>query len=308
MTRIFLIMLAAASLIAPVRASAQDMEPRAYSASPVGANFIVIGYSHSAGAVVFDPSLPVSDVHADVDGVAIGLGHTFGLFGKLALASAALPYALADVTGKVGENAAEVHRSGLADTRLRFSVNLRGNDAMPARQFVAAKPRTVVGVSLSVTAPASQYSGTKLINLGTNRWSFKPEVGVAAPRGRWDFDAYLGVIAYTANSDFYPGGVERTQNPVVTVQGHVSYTIRPRAWIAGDWTWYHGGSAQSEGGNPTTALNNARGGVTLSMPVKKRYSLKVAYGSGIVARTGTNFRTISVGWQALWLSPRWAGR
>jgi hypothetical protein len=308
MSRTLTFLATVAALSTAVSAAAQDMEPRAYSASPVGANFLVVVYSHSAGAVVFDPALPVTDVHADVDGLAIGLGHSFGLFGKLALASAALPYALADVTGKVMENAAEVHRSGLADTRYRLSVNLRGNDAMSAREFVAAKPRTVVGVSLSMTAPASQYSGGKLINLGTNRWSFKPEIGVAVPKGRWDLDAYLGVITYATNDNFYPGGVERTQDPVITVQGHVSYTIRPRAWIAGDWTWYHGGSAQSAGGTPSTALNNARGGVTLSMPVKKRYSLKVAYGSGIVARTGTNFRTISVAWQALWLSPRWSGK
>jgi hypothetical protein len=62
-----------------VRASAQDMEPRAYSASPVGANFLVVVASHSTGAVLIDPAVPVTDVHADVNGFALGLGHTFNL-------------------------------------------------------------------------------------------------------------------------------------------------------------------------------------------------------------------------------------
>jgi hypothetical protein len=289
-------------------ASAQDMEPRAYSASPVGANFLVVVATRSTGAVLLDPAIPVTDINATVNGFALGLGHTFNLFGKLGLVSVALPYAVADVTGKVMENAAEVHRSGLADSRLKLSVNLYGNDAMSPREFAAAPTRTVVGASLAVTAPTSQYSSTKLINLGTNRWSVKPEVGVAVPSGHWDFDAYLGLVFYTDNTDFYPGVVDRSQDPLWSVQGHVSYTIRPRLWIAGDATWYHGGSAQNEGGNPSPALNNARGGVTVSVPVLKRYSLKVAYGSGVVARTGTDFRTFSVAWQALWLSPRWSGR
>ena len=288
--------------------SAQDMEPRAYSASPVGANFLVVALSRSTGAVLLDPTLPITDVHADVNGFALGVGHTFNLLGKLGLVSVALPYAVADVTGKVMENAAEAHRSGLADSRFKLSVNLHGNDAMSPREFVAAPPRTVIGASVAVAAPASQYSGTKLINLGTNRWSIKPEVGVAVPRGRWDFDGYLGLLLYTDNTNFYPGGVERSQDPLLSIQGHVSYTVRPRLWIAADGTWYRGGSAQIEGGNPSAPLNNARGGVTVSLPVQKRYSLKVAYGAGIVARTGTNFQTVSVAGQVLWLSPRWSGR
>jgi hypothetical protein len=290
------------------RTSAQDMEPRAYSASPVGANFLVVAVSRSSGAVVFDPALPVTDVHADVNGAVIALGHSFNLFGKLALATAAVPYATADVTGKVSETDTEVHRSGLADSRFKLSVNLRGNPAMAAREFVRAPKRTVAGASVTVTAPASQYSPSRLINLGTHRWSVKPEVGVSVPKGHWDLDGYLGFTFYSGNDDFYPGGKHRTQDPVLAIQGHVSYTIRPRLWVAADGTWYRGGSAQVEGGTPSSNLNNARGGVTLSLPVGVRYSLKVAYGSGIVARTGTNFRTVSVAWQTLWLSRKWSGR
>jgi len=290
------------------RTSAQDMEPRAYSASPVGANFLVIALSRSSGAVVFDPTLPVTDVHSDVNGAVLALGHSFNLFGKLALATAAVPYVVADVTGKVSETATEAHRSGLADSRFKLSVNLRGNPAMAVRDFVRAPKRTVAGASLTVTAPASQYSPSRLINLGTHRWSLKPEVGVSAPKGHWDLDGYLSFTFYSDNDDFYPGGQHRTQDPVLAIQGHVSYTIRPRLWVAGDGTWYRGGSSQVAGGTPSSSLNNARGGVTVSMPVGVRYSLKVAYGSGIVARTGTNFRTVSVAWQTLWLSRKWSGR
>jgi hypothetical protein len=69
------------------------MEPKAYSASPVGANFLVAALSRSTGSIIFDPTLPIEDAAATINGVAIGVGTTFGLFGKLTLVSAILPVA-----------------------------------------------------------------------------------------------------------------------------------------------------------------------------------------------------------------------
>src|SRR3954470_23941980 len=162
--------------LAPARAAGQDMEPKSYSASPVGANFFVGSFSWSTGSVVFDPAVPLSDLNAGLRGVGGGVGHSFDLFGKLALAAVALPYVLADVTGKIQEQAAATSRSGLADARFKLSVNFVGNPAMPARDFVRSPRRTVIGASFAVQAPAGQYYDTKLINLGNNRWTFKPEV------------------------------------------------------------------------------------------------------------------------------------
>ena len=160
-----------------------------------------------------------------------------------------------------------------------------------------------MGTSLTVTAPTGQYDGAKLINLGTNRWGFKPEVGVAVPKGRWDFDAYLGVWLFTDNSDFYPGGRRRSQDRVAALQGHASYTFRPRLWAAVDATWYQGGGARIDGGEPSGAMNNSRLGATVSFPMGRQQSFKVAYSSGVAVRTGTNFRTFSVGWQWLRFTP-----
>ena len=289
-------------------ASGQDMEPRAYSPSPVGANFLVVSYSWSSGDVVFDPTLPISDVSADVQGLVFALGHSFNLFGRQSLLTGGIPYVFADVSGRVFEQSGSVERTGIGDTRVRLAINLRGVPAMTPREFAAARRQTIVGASIAFSAPTGQYFDTKLVNIGTNRWSFKPEVGVSVPEGHWDFDGYLGALFYTDNDDFFPGGAHRTQDPVLSVQGHASYSFRPRLWIAADGTWYHGGSSQVDAGTPSTALNNSRLGLTLSLPVGRRYSAKIAYGSGVVARTGTDFSTIAVAWQALWLSPRWSGR
>ncbi len=278
---------------------AQDLEPKAYSASPVGAAFLVVGLSRSSGSVLTDPTLPLRDIEAKINGLPLASGYTFGLLGKLALVTVAVPYAWGDVSGIVGEEARAITRSGLTDARAKLSVNLRGNPAMRPREFAKAPRKTIVGTSLTVTTPTGQYDGTKLINLGTNRWGFKPEVGVAVPKGHWDFDAYLGVWLFSDNSDFYPGGQARSQDPVVALQSHASYTFKPRLWAAIDATWYRGGGASVGGGASSGSMNNSRLGATVSFPVGNRQSFKVAYSSGVAVRTGTNFRTISVGWQ--WL-------
>ncbi len=284
--------------------AAQDLEPKAYSASPIGAVFLVAGLARSTGSVVFDPSLPITDVEAKVNGALLATGYSFGLAGRLALVTAAVPYGWGDISGRVYEDAQTITRSGLTDARVKFSVNLVGNPAMGARAFAKAPKKTIVGTSLTVVAPTGQYYPDKLINLGTNRWGFKPEIGVAVPKGRWDIDAYLGVWLFTDNADFYPGGQSRSQDPVVTLQGHLSYTFKPRLWAAFDATWYRGGAAQVEGGTPGSAMNNSRMGATVAFPTTRFQALKVAVSRGVIVRTGTNFTALSVGYQWLWFTKK----
>ena len=125
---------------------------------------------------------------------------------------------------------------------------------------------------------------------------------MAVPKGHWDFDGYVGVWLFTDNSDFFPGDMTRSQDRIVALQGHVSYTFRPRLWAAIDATWYQGGDAQVGGAAPVGALNNSRLGATLSFPMGRFQSLKVAYSSGLAVRSGSDFRTLSVGWQFLRLT------
>jgi len=299
--RVLLLGAVAAGALAP-RAHAQELEPRSYSPSPVGVNFVGASYAYSSGAVLIDPSVPLSDVNAYVNGIALGWGRTFGLLGRQALVTATLPYAFGDVSGKVFESQQSITRSGLADVKARLAVNLYGNPAQTPQEF-ARRQRSplLVGTSLTVTAPTGQYYGDKLINLGTNRWAFKPEIGVSVPRRKFDLDAYAGVWFFTDNPDFYPGGQSRHQDPLSAYQGHVSYTFRPSLWIAADGTWYGGGATSVGGGPKSGRQDNSRLGVTLSLPLNASQSAKFAFSRGALVRAGSNFNTIIAGWQLRWL-------
>jgi Putative MetA-pathway of phenol degradation len=282
-------------------ARAQDLEPRAYSASPVGTSFVGLAFARSTGDISFDPTIPITNVKAAINAPVVGLGRTFGVLGRQALLTGALPYAWGNVSGDVGNTAGSVYRSGLADVKARFSINLRGNPAMTPKEFAQRPHRNfIIGTSVSMTAPSGQYGGDKLINLGTNRWSFKPELGVSYPVKKLDLDLYAGAWFFTNNGDFYPGQLTRSQALLTTVQAHVSYTVRRSLWVAVDSTWYGGGASTVNGGAPSERQSNSRLGATVSLPLAKGQSFKIAYSSGVSGRIGSKFNTISGGWQYVW--------
>jgi hypothetical protein len=257
-------------------------------------------YGRSDGAVLFDPTLPITDVQAKINIVTLGAGRTFALGGRLALLTAALPYAWGSMEGNVAEEARRITRSGLADARVKMSVNLWGNPALSPREFANAPRRRVIGASLTSSLPTGQYDPAKLVNLGANRWAFKPEIGVSQPAGRWDFDAYLGMAFFTTNGRFYPGEARREQDPVLAIQGHASYRLGRRAWAALDYTYYRGGITRVDGGSPSSLQENTRVGGTLALPLAPGHSVKVAFSTGAATRVGADFDTLTVAWQRVW--------
>ena len=291
--------LAIACLLVSALAGAQELEPRAYAPNPVGANFAVASYGHFSGEVMFDAALPFDDVHAGINLVALGYGRTFGVLGRGATFLFALPHAWGDMSGNIGEERRTLARAGLADARMKFSVNLIGGEALTPAEFAARTPGAVFGVSLSVVAPTGEYFPDKLINIGANRWAFKPEAGVSWTVGRWFFDGSAGVWLFTDNDDFY-GGVRREQDPLTTLQAHAGYTFRPRMWLALDATYYEGGRTTVDGVHKADLQANARIGLTLAYPVTPRQSLKVTLSDGARTRIGGDFTSVALTWQYTW--------
>jgi hypothetical protein len=288
-------------LAAPL--AAQDLDPRAYARAPVNGTFLVTGFALSHGGVVTDPTVPVTDVNATVETPSVGLGRSFSLFGKTAQAFAALPYSWAQVSGKVAEQDTSISRAGLSDMRLRLSVLLHGAPAATPAQLAKAPRRTILGTSLTVIAPTGQFFPDKLINLGAHRWAFKPEFAVSKPLGQsWLLDLYAGVWLFTANESFYPGTSVRTQAPMGTFQGHVSYNFSRLSWAAFDATYYVGGQTTVAGVGKDDRQSNTRIGGTFAFPVGKRHSIKLAVSRGAIIRIGANFTTVSIGWQTGWVS------
>ncbi len=292
-----LVAAALACIGAPVRA--QEMEPRAYSPSPVGTTFLGLSWQRSSGGVTTDPTLPITNVDAEIDSAIVGVVRTFGLGGRSASIGFAVPYTRADVSGEVFEESRTAKRSGFADARLRLAVNLLGGPAMDRGQFARRVPGTTLGMSLVVAAPTGEYDNDKLVNLGTNRWAFKPELGLYQPLGPWSLEISAGAWFFGDNDAFF-GNSQREQDPLTTMQAHIGYTFRPRLWIAGNATWYGGGRTTVDGIRKADRQEATRLGLTLSMPLTGDQSLKVAWSDGASTRIGSDFTTWTVAWQYAW--------
>jgi len=281
-------------------AAAQQLEPRAYSASPADTTFAGVGYVHSSGDVVFDPSLPFTDVSARIHVVAPFYLRTFGLLGRQASAGIVLPYAWGTVQGNVGETFRRADRSGFADVAVRLAVGFLGAPALSPEEFRARKPATFLGGSLTVTAPTGEYDPSKLVNLGTNRWAFKPELGLSHPMGKWWIEGYAGVWLFTHNDDFF-GGQHRAQDPLGVVQAHLIRVFKPGLWAALNGTYYGGGSTTLNGVQNADRQSNSRIGATLALPLRHGQALKLAAAEGTTTRVGSSLTTVGITWQRVWL-------
>ncbi len=280
------------------KSMAQDLDPRAYARVPVNVTVAVAGIGYSTGGIVTDATLPVEDLQAKILSPSLAVVHSFSLFGQTAQVSAALPYAWGDASAIISGARQSTSRSGFGDMRLRFSCLLIGAPAADMGEIAKAPRKTILGASLSITTPTGQYYPEKLINLGTSRWAFKPELAISQPLGRrWLIDFYSGLWLFTKNDAYYPGSSVRTQDPMGSFQGHLSYNIQPLMWVALDFTYYTGGRSSIDGVEMDDRQSNSRIGGTLVLPVGKRNSVKFAGSTGAIIRSGADFTTFSVGWQ-----------
>ena len=285
---------AALSVVRP--AAAQEIEPRAYSPSPVGTNFAVVGYGGTSGDVVFDSSAPFTDVEAEVDTLSVAFGRIFALGDQQASLTVAVPYQWGEASGSVGEDRRAIDRSGMADLRLRFGTLFVGGPALAPREFASRQRRPTVGASVVVVLPTGQYEPSRLVNIGSNRWAAKPEVGFTWPRGPWHFDLHAGAWFFGDNDEFLGDG-RRSQKPVLNIHTGVSYTLRPGTWAAVGGTWYAGGETAVDGVGDDNRQRNFRLGATLSAALGRGHSIKLTYSDGAVIRVGGDFRTVGLAWQ-----------
>jgi hypothetical protein len=279
-------------------AKAQDIEPRSYSNAPVGVNFLIAGYGYTQGGVPTD-SLPVTNPHLETSNMIFAYARSLDLWGKSAKFDLIVPYTW--LSGSATDAGRPVERvvNGFSNPSFRLSINLCGAPALTLKEFSGYQQDLIVGASLQVSAPWGQYDGARLINIGTNRWFFKPEMGISKAFGSWTFEGAAAVTLYTDNADFY-GGNNRTQEPLYSVQGHVIYSFRNGVWASVDATWFAGGRTTLNGTLSNDLQQNWRVGSTLAFPIDRYNSIKLAASSGVSARTGNSFDLVALAWQHRW--------
>ena len=277
----------------------QALEPRLYSNAPTGLNFVIGGYGFSTGAALADPTVNLQDGELEVHTPFMAYARSFGLWGRSAKFDVVIPYSFLSGSAIVDGVYRTREVEGFADPSLRVSMNFIGAPALELNDFMAYKQDFVLGGSFQIIPPLGQYDSSRLVNIGVNRWTFKPEIGASKTIGPAVLEMATAVALFTDNTD-YNNGQTKSQEPLYSVQGHLIYTFPKGIWAAIGGTYYAGGRSEINGSERQDRQENTRIGLTLALPVNKKHSLKLYTSSGVYTRVGSDFDTVGVAWQYRW--------
>jgi len=292
--------LAACCVLAGARpAPAQDIEPRSYSNAPIGVNFLIAGYAYTRGGIAFGSQVPITNPNLESSSAVIAYARVLDVWGMSAKFDATVPYAWLSGTADYRGDTVTRNVNGFANSAFRFSINLYGAPALSLAEFAGWEQDVIIGASLRVIAPWGQYDDTKIVNIGTNRWSFKPELGISKAIGPWTLEAKAAATFFTANDDFF-GGKSLRQDALYSVQANAIYSFRSGIWGSLDATYFTGGRTTLDGTVNSDLQQNWRIGGTLAIPIDRQNSLKVHASSGVSSRTGNDYDLVGVAWQYRW--------
>ena len=273
--------------------NAQDVQPRVYAPAPTGVNVLTLGYAYSSGAVLFDKTVPIDDAIGTIHSVNAAWSRSIAVMGMAGRFDVAVPFVSGEWQGDIAESEQSTTRTGFGDLALRYALFVVGAPALTKEQFASFEPKTIVGLTMRMQAPLGQYDANKIINLGSNRWVFSPQIGVWHVVRKFTFEAYAGVWLFRDNREFL-GTKVQSQNPLFTIQAHASYLFRNGIWIAASSRQSLGGAVTVDGGDKLEPETNNRLGLSCSIPVKPRYVLKLVGTTGATATIGNDYTTVAL--------------
>jgi len=290
--------------VSTISAGAQELEPRRWNHLPTNSNIHGAGYAYTDGDLSFDPVLLIDDATVELHTVAMKYIRTFDVLGKSARIDVGGAYQDGTWKGTLDGLPARVERNGWADPVARLAVNLYGAPPLEGKEYAdyraGLETETVVGAAVAVHFPLGQYMDEKLINLGSNRFTIRPQLGVVHNRGKWGFELTASTWIFTDNDDFF-GGSKLEQKPLYTLQGHIVYHFMPALWLAGGVAYGIGQEATVDGNDKDDRRENLVVSCSAGYSVTRNFGLKVGYlGTRSFADTGIEFDSFIAGATFFW--------
>jgi hypothetical protein len=282
----------------------EELEPRRWSHLPIDTNFFGAVYAYTEADIGLDPVLKAENVEMELDTWGAKYIRTFALFDKMARFSIMQAYQEGRWSGLLDGTPKTIHRSGWADTRMRFAINLYGAPPLQGKEYAAYRAatevETIVGVGLAVQLPTGDYMDDKLINLGTNRFTFLPQFGVVHTRGAWSTETTVTVAFYSDNNDFY-NGHKLEQDSLYIIHSHLIYTFRPGLWVGVSAGYDYGGKSTVDGTKKDDLKQNLAWALSFGFSVNRHVGVKVAYiGTRTQESTGFDSDNFILGFSASW--------
>jgi len=303
--RLFLACLALAVLHVPHRAWAQFNDAHSYDNTPVGTNQVELAYSYVHANASLDTALIIPGAKLDLNQGMISYARYFGLFHRLMWVEAGVP--VAGLTGSISGTRIQGSTTGAGDSSYQAAMLLKGGPALTVEQFENYKPTTILGVSFTITTPTGLYRANKILNLGAERWAFKPEFALSHPFGaeqKWQFEAYANVYFYTDNTSYHGREILR-QEPLPGFEGHITYSFNNSLWASVDTRYSFRGTTFVNGVGQNNAQQNFVLGTEMNVSINARNSLLFEFAKPLVHQNGPVLVGFTVKYDYTWGKGYW---
>jgi hypothetical protein len=294
--------LLSAFLTAP--AFAQELEIRRWNQLPIDRNYVTANYARTTGEIAFDPVLQIEGAEVELDTWLLGYIRTFQMLDKTARIEVRQAWQEGTWSGTLAGEPTAVSREGLADTFVRLAVNLIGSPPLKGEAFAEYRALTeidtIVGAALGLQLPTGNYLEDKLINLGSNRITFRPQLGMQHKHYAWIFELTGTASLYTDNTSFFNGN-HLEQAPLFSVDGSIEYDFASGLWVSAGAGLALGGQSTLNGIEKDDRRQDIGWSLSAGFPLARGLSFKASYISiDHYADVGTASDTVAVGLLATW--------
>jgi Putative MetA-pathway of phenol degradation len=277
----------------------QDLDPWIYGNLPIKLNSAAFTYGLMDGNVISDPGAPIQDFEITTHKLVAGYLRTFNVFGKLGKFQIAVPFSFMSGDLKVNGRDTSGTRTGFDDVRIRLGVNILGSPPLEPSQFRTYRQEAILGVSMVVIIPLGLYYPERLVNLGTNRWGFRPEVGVSLRLGQFYWEIYGGVKFSTANNEFLTNKTLK-QDPTYTAQMHIGHTFKSNIKLALSGTYVNGGQTSINDIYQDDYIRHLRGGISVGMNITQFHLVMLQTNINITSNVSLDYKSIMLSYSYTW--------
>ena len=284
----------------PDTGCAQFTDAHSYDNGPVGLNQLELSYAYVHSNVSLDTSLVIAGARLNVNQGMIDYARYFGLFNRLAWVEVGVP--IAGLSGSISGTKIQGSTTGAGDSSYQMGMLLKNGPALTVAQFQDYKPTTVFGVSFTITAPTGLYRSNKILNLGSDRWLFKPEIALSHPIGseqKWQIDAYANAYFYTDNTSYHGTQILR-QEPLPGLEGHITYSFNDSVWASLDTRYSFRGTTFVNGLDQGNAQQNFILGSEINISLNTRNALLLEFAKAVVHQNGPAVVGFTVKYDYTW--------
>lgn len=254
--------------------------------SPAGTMLGVLYYDHTSGNEKYTDSHKVSDSFNLRQNVGIfRLAYYFDVPGDKngGCFNILQPFGDVMVDGAaVGNN--NLSASGLGDTIVAMSLTRKQT------------PLTCFGLSLYVTTPTGGYDKGDSLNIGSNRWAFRPKLSFSRKLGDSPFsvEGYGYLEFYTKNNEYTSQSLTQEKDPVFEGDVHLVYDMDKTKYISLTYFYTAGGETEVEGIGQDDEKADHSVQFTFASFLTPKLHLLLKYKVPVKVENGTNGQTVGL--------------